>query len=268
MGTDDLQRNFEGYLNTSVLWHNAEIYGLKQCALNDCISLLFTEKVPNHLRLGKLVERFVCHQLIDDATCNVLAENVQIQDDKRTIGELDVLYMTSDGPIHLEIIYKFYLYDPNEGSDELSHWIGPNRKDSLLQKLDKLKEKQLPLLYHPQTQAMLNDLDINVNEIKQQVVFKAQLFLPFDDQKKVFFSLNPDCVEGFYVKREDLEHFKNSQFFIPEKINWLMGVDKNVNWLNYDQFKAQVMEWIDREIAPLCWMKEHGVLRKFFVVWW
>ncbi|MEO8774087.1 MAG: DUF1853 family protein, partial [Gelidibacter sp.] len=196
MGTDDLQRNFEGYLNTPLLWHNTEVYGLKQCVLRDSVALLFTEKVPRHLRLGKLVERFVSHQLIADTTRHILAENVQIQEGKRTIGELDVIFMATDGPIHLEIIYKFYLYDPNEGSNELSRWIGPNRKDCLLQKLDKLKIKQLPLLYHPLTQSMLNDMEIKVHEITQQVLFKAQLFLPLGYQQKVFFSLNPDCVQG------------------------------------------------------------------------
>jgi len=52
-------------------------------------------------------------------------------------------------PIHLEIIYKFYLYDPSIGLTQLDHWIGPNRRDSLVKKLTKLKQKQLPLLYHP-----------------------------------------------------------------------------------------------------------------------
>lgn len=268
MGIEDLQRNFEGYLNTPLLWHNAEVYDLQQCALDDSIPLFFIGKVTDSLRLGKLVERFVSRQLAANATYDILAENVQIQDGKRTIGELDALLMMKDHPIHLEIIYKFYVYDLNKDNDELSHWIGPNRKDSLLQKLDKLKNKQLPLLYHPKTQSVIKELKINVEEVKQQVLFKAQLFLPFDYQKKVFFKLNPECVAGFYVKMDDLYQFKTSQFFIPEKINWLMAVDKKVNWLSFDAFTAEVTTWLDKEIAPLCWLKENDILRKFFVVWW
>lgn len=268
MGTEDLQRNFEGYLKTSLLWHGAEVYDLKQCVLDDSIALRFIEKITKHIRLGKLVERFVFRQLAEDISCHILAENVQIQDGKRTIGELDALLTTRDGNIHLEIIYKFYLYDPDEGDDELSHWIGPNRKDSLLQKLDKLKNKQLPLLYHPKTQPLLDALDVNIKAVQQLVLFKAQLFLPFNYQKKVFNSLNSECVTGFYVKKDDLHRFNTARFYIPEKINWLMAVDKNVNWLNYEEFAAEVTSWLDRKMSPLCWLKENGVLRKFFVVWW
>ena len=268
METENLQRNFEGYLNTSLLWHGAEIYDLQQCFLESSIPQPFTKKLTEHLRLGKLVERFVFHQLVEDMSWEILAENVQIQDHKRTIGELDALFRTQNGPVHLEIIFKFYLYDPTEGNDEFSHWIGPNRKDSLLQKLDKLKNKQLPLLYHPKTQSLLKDLELNLEEIKQEVLFKAQLFLPLDYHKKVFFALNPECVQGFYIKKEDLHQFKTAQFYIPEKINWLMAVDKDVNWLNFEAFNSEVTIWLNNEMAPLCWLKDHDVLRKFFVVWW
>ncbi|MGC1633732.1 MAG: DUF1853 family protein, partial [Gelidibacter sp.] len=158
MKKDNLQRNFEGYLNSSLLWRGAEVYDLQQCFLESSIPQPFTKIMTEQLRLGKLVERFVFHQLVEDRSRKILAQNVQIQAHNRTLGELDALLMTPNGPIHLEIIYKFYLYDPNEGKDELSHWIGPNRKDSLLQKLDKLKNKQLPLLYHPETHFLLNDL--------------------------------------------------------------------------------------------------------------
>ena len=44
--------------------------------------------------------------------------------------------------IHLEIVYKFYLYDNTIGTSEIDHWIGPNRNDSLREKLEKLKSKR------------------------------------------------------------------------------------------------------------------------------
>lgn len=268
MDTDNLQRNFEGYLNTPLLWKNTEVYGLEQCVLEDLTVVNFTENVAANLRLGKLVERFVYHQILQDPSLGILAENIQIIDDKRTLGEMDALLMTKNGPVHLEIVYKFYLYDSDYGDDELSHWIGPNRKDSLLQKLDKLKNKQLPLLYRPQTQLVLDDLQLNSKNIKQQVLFKAQLFLPMDYQKEIFFTLNPDAVKGFYIKKDDLSRFNAFQFYIPEKIDWLMEVNKDVNWLDYDEFLTDVTRWLDKEMAPLCWLNEDGIFRKFFVVWW
>ena len=268
MGIEDLQRNFEGYLNTPLLWSGAEVYNLKQCVLEDSIAQRFSKKMANYLRLGKLVERFVCHQLLGVPFCDILAENIQIQDGKRTIGELDVLLTLKDCPIHLEVIYKFYLYDPEEGNNELSHWIGPNKKDSLLEKLDKLKNRQLPLLYHPKTEPLLTYLKIKRDDIKQQVLFKGQLYLPLHYQKPVFVTLNLECVQGFYVKKNDLHQFKNAQFYIPDKINWLMAVDNYVNWSNYDDFTTEVEGWLDRKMSPLCWLKETDLKRKFFVVWW
>ncbi|RXJ51176.1 DUF1853 family protein [Gelidibacter gilvus] len=268
MEKDNLQRNFEGYLNTPLLWHDAEVYGLKQCALKGMIFRNFTQKSNEHLRLGKLVEQFVFHQLDEDGSYSILAENIQIQDGKRTIGELDALLMTENRPVHLEIIYKFYLYDPSEGNTELSHWIGPNRRDSLLQKLDKLKEKQLPLLYHPKTQSLLDDLSLNLSEIKQQILFKAQLFLPLDHQKTVFSQLNPDCVKGFYLKINDLERFELGQFYIPEKVNWLMDIHEHVAWMDYHGFMMEIKQWTFKKLAPMCWLKLNGHYSKFFVVWW
>ena len=41
--------------------------------------------------------------------------------------------------IHMELAYKFYLFDPNISSESINNWIGPNRNDSLNEKLEKLK---------------------------------------------------------------------------------------------------------------------------------
>lgn len=264
----NLQRNFDGYLHTPLLWHNAEIYRLHQLVLGESKILNFTDKSTANLRLGKLVEQFVFHQLKEDSSCAVLAENIQIQEGNRTIGELDAILKTEHGPVHLEIIYKFYLYDPNAGSTEISHWIGPNRKDSLLQKLDKLKEKQLPLLYHPKTQSLLESLGLSTSEIKQRVLFKAQLFLPMTSKNNVFSHLHSACVRGFYMKMNNLDLFKTGQFYIPEKIHWLMDVHENVKWMHHDDFLIEVRRWADKKLAPLCWLKQHGKYSKFFVVWW
>lgn len=269
MKTHYLHQNFEGYLRTPLLWNNNALYGLKQCFLSDYVFCDFNEKVPENLRLGQLVERFVMHQIkYSTPPLRLLAANITIIDNKRTVGEIDALLMSENGPIHLEIAYKFYLYDPDFGNDELSHWIGPNRKDNLIQKLNKLKNRQLPLLYHSETQKVLDDLNLIPNDIEQLVLFKAQLFVPIDYQNDIFFKLNPKCVKGFYIKPDDLQQFKAFQFYIPEKTDWLMDVDENVKWINYDDFVINIKKWLDKHIAPLCWLNKNGVFSKFFVIWW
>ncbi len=141
--------------------------------------------------LGKYIERFVSYQLTQEKSINIICENIQIQKEKITLGELDCILLKDKKPIHLEVIYKFYLYDPSVGKTEVEHFIGPNRKDSLVEKLDKLKEKQLPLLYSNECVSYLKSINLQSSEIEQQVYFKGQLFIPFSNKNHQLSNLNP-----------------------------------------------------------------------------
>ncbi len=98
--------------------------------------------------LGKRIEHFFEHCIVNSKRYDLISNNIQVFKDKVTIGELDFIVkdLFKDKIIHIELIYKFYLYDP-EISMELDRWIGPNRNDSLLRKVEKLKNHQFPLLY-------------------------------------------------------------------------------------------------------------------------
>ena len=195
----DLQLQYEGFLETPFLWLHHEIKNVPQFRLKTLNISTFDVIIHNNPRLGKLVERFVSHQLQQDNSITILAENIQIQDNKRTLGELDCLLLQGSNPIHLEIIYKFYLYDASVSDIEINRWIGPNRRDSFNQKLDKLIDKQLPLLQHTKTKPLLDSLGLVSEEIKQEVYFKAQLFIPLEDYGKTFDLINNDCIQGFYT---------------------------------------------------------------------
>ena len=75
----------------------------------------------------------------------MLYENVQIIEDKKTIGEIDFIIenITTKQLIHMELAYKFYLFDPTISSETVNNWIGPNRNDSLKEKLEKLASKDV-----------------------------------------------------------------------------------------------------------------------------
>ncbi len=216
-----------------------------------------------------MVERFVSHELSYHNTIEILAENIQIKHDKVTIGEIDCLIKHTHTPIHLEIIYKFYLYDESVGNSELEHWIGPNRKDSLIEKITKLKTKQLPLLYKPETEQLLEQHELDVNNIQQQVYFKAQLFVPYQMLGMSLRLINNQCIQGYYLHFNDLEQLNNYQFYIPIKLDWLTDVHNDVNWLDYNEGIKTIEESIIQERAPLCWIKsKNNTLQKVFVVWW
>jgi hypothetical protein len=261
----EIQQQYQGFLNTEFLWENS-FYGLQQMQFPVMNASVFEGKLTKNPRLGKRVESFVSCYLQQFETVEIIHENIQIQKKNITIGEIDCVLTRDTTPIHLEIIFKYYLYDEAVGSTEIEHWIGPNRNDSLEQKIEKLSAKQLPLLFREETQKYV---DIDVATIKQKVFFKAQLFVPYSNQNIVFGQLNADCVQGFYCYQHELLQFSECKFYIPTKINWLLAPQKNVDWLGFGAFKEQTEPLLSAKKSPLCWIKHpNGELSKFFLVFW
>tara|TARA_R110001583_G_scaffold123082_1_gene274381 strand:+ start:2819 stop:3634 length:816 start_codon:yes stop_codon:yes gene_type:complete len=269
LNSKDIQLQYQGFLNTPLLWKSDVIFGLKQFEISEENSTTFEGAISKKLRLGIRVERFVSHLLKQYPSIKIIAENIQIQKETTTLGEIDFLLTKNKQPIHLEIIYKFYLFDESVGSTELEHWIGPNRNDSLISKIIKLKEKQLPLLFHSQTKTYLEKLQIKTQKIAQNVYFKAQLFVPYKQESASFDLINNDCVKGFYIQFNELSQFENCKFHIPSKANWLQEVQIQTNWKTYTQFTPKIELLIQNKTSPLCWLKQpNGEVFKIFIIWW
>lgn len=265
----NIQLQYEGYLSTPLLWEKDTVFSMQQFQLSPQQPAVFNEILTKHIRLGKLVERFVITELQQDTRIKILAENPQIQNGKITVGEMDCIFKKDQIPIHMEIVYKFYLYDEINNTSEIARWIGPNRRDSLLRKLDKLKNKQLPLLYNSFTKPLLNSLNLSSEEIQQYVLFKAQLFIPWKKEKINFLQINEACVKGFYINFTRLKAFRECKFFIPSKKNWLIEVQTQTDWVTYKIFKPKINLLIESKTSPMCWIKfPNGQLEKFFIVWW
>lgn len=265
----NIQLQYEGFLNTPLLWKLEAFEGLNQFELPPSELSTYNELIPDKIRLGKLVEHFVSHEFRFHKSISILQENLQIIEDKITLGEIDCLLRYMNELIHLEISYKFYLYDKDSGSCESKRWVGPNKKDSLEQKLSKLKSKQFPILFHNATIDLLDKLDIDVSKVEQLVYFKAQLFVPFSLKKKSFSEINNDCVIGFYIPEKELNQFKDYTFHIPSKLNWIIEPHIGVQWQSFSEFTTLLKSSLNNEKSPLCWLKDtNDKLEKFFVVWW
>ena len=167
------------------------------------------------------------------------------------------------------MVYKFYVYDPNI-KEELARWIGPNRKDSFLEKVEKLKTRQLPLLHKNVTQEILNAKQVSTRSITQQVCYKANLFVPRKLQNKSFSSINNDCIIGFWIHFSEFksDEFSQSKFFSPSKQFWPVDPAKNDIWLSYSEIFPQIRSFIQQKRSPLLWMKTKDTFERFFVVWW
>lgn len=267
MNTLLTNKRFDGFLATPFLWEGS-LEGLEMFDQVDRNVVGYpVVDTEAHIRLGKLVEQFVSFELEQDKTIQIIKSNIQVFNDQVTVGEIDLLINNLETCVHLEIVYKFYLYDPSL-PDELHRWVGPNRKDSLVYKLAKLREKQLPLLYHPVTADILNELNLTSDKFMQQLYFKAQLFLPIDHKRKLDL-INNDCVKGFYIRMKDLTSFMHCTFHIPPKLDWLIEPHLGVEWLSFQSFEYSVVRILNDGTSPLCWMKSPaGNMEKMFVVWW
>lgn len=265
----DIQLQYEGFLKTPQLWEGNAIFNLAQIEIETQKTQQFNSNQKIELRLGKRVEQFSFFTFQQDLSIDLISENLQIQDGKRTVGEIDCILSKNNQPTHIEIVYKYYLYDDTVGNTEIEHWIGPNRRDSFFQKLTKLKEKQLPLLHSQYTKNYLEKLQLNVSSIYQKVYFKAQLFVPLNDLNNIFSEINNNCICGFYIRLNQLKKFEDCKFYIPKKVDWLKEIQTNVKWLNFATFETQIVIFLYQQSAPLCWIKKpNGKTQKFFVVWW
>lgn len=267
-----LRAQFKGFLNTPQLWSKNGIFEY------DLFEIIPTEVAseaipkPETGVLGKRMEHFFRYYVDNYSEEDVLAHNEQIFLEKQTLGELDfILKHQRSGKItHVELVFKFYLYDP-EIPGELERWIGPNRKDRLVKKLERLRQKQFPLLKHEATSDLLKRLNISAEEIAQKLCFKALLFVPFEMQQHKFSSVNPEAIQGFWLKAGQFtaDRFGDAVFHSPKKPDWPILPQDNETWTDFEEIKLQVEKMHAAGRSPLVWMKtQKGEFYRFFVVSW
>jgi hypothetical protein len=119
---------------------------------------------PECKRLGRYFEQLWLYFLDWHPDINILCANQQMticeskgSSRQRTLGEIDALVQQRHSPhqgIHIEMALKFYLQLPN------GRWLGPNQRDYLDLKLDRLLTQQLKLSQHPQFKSSFPTLNI------------------------------------------------------------------------------------------------------------
>ena len=226
-------------------------------------------KLPKDRRLGHLVEKVVSGGIKASPHFEMIAENIQLIEEKQTIGELDFLIRdkVTGEVIHLELAYKFYLYDPTISELEIENWIGPNRNDSLIEKLNKLKEKQFPLLFHP----IINDRfpELNMESIEQNICLISNLYIPLKQNLNLS-EVYLHFIKGFYYYFDEIKSIlpAECQYYIPQKTEWGMDPSQNEKWITTTEFMNQLEIIITKGRSPLCWQKSGNEYAEFFVVSW
>ena len=262
---------YQGFYQTPPLWKNRQ-FGLQQFQFpNLGIAALATPTLPSNLRLGHQMEYVFKHLLSASSTYDVLLNNILVEEGKVRIGELDFILrkLETNTYIHVELAYKFYIINPDI-SEPIYRLMGPNKRDMFYTKLDKLKEKQLPLLYHNSLLPHWETHDINPSEIQQQCCFKAQLFEPFGKLTSIR-PLNGHCVSGKWIRFDDFnsKEFAVAHYYMPRKMEWLIKPHIEVNWTSHFEMLMEVNLRMVKENAPMLWIKTpSGEIEKLFVVWW
>ena len=275
MSHHSLVSQYQAFVSCAPLWSAPGApFSLFSFPWQECVSAVENIEVPENVVFGRKMESFFSHAITHSQRYAVLAENLQVISGKTTLGEIDFLIRDNlEGQIiHVELACKFYLYDTSrEYINPYSAWVGPNQNDFLDRKIEKLKNKQLPLLQHPECQKMLTPIiGSGTSNIFQQVHFPAYLFLPLG-AKEAPTNINREAVKGFWLRPEQLSDsiFDKALFCLPSKSDWLLPPHKNSDWVSVDIGLKQIGELHKNKKSPMVWVKyPDGKHLRLFVVWW
>jgi len=262
----------EGFLNTPALW-TGQSFGVQQFPFPRInLQEVTIQPMPSKRRLGHQIEH-IFHQLLPYANqYAVVLNNLPIRENGITLGEIDFILkdISTNKLIHVELTYKFYLIDPNI-PDPIKQLVGPNRKDRFFDKIQKITTKQFPLLQTAQGKKALETLDLDTKNIEHQCCFKGQLYRPYGQSYPIASNINKDCIKGYWLSRQvfDSSPYKDYEYYVPSKSEWVIEAHPNVSWLNHRDTLAVIQSLLTAERSPMVWIKkENGMLEKFFVVWW
>lgn len=275
---DTIINQLKGFLNTPPLWKNRDLCDLEQFELpeynkfSDLDPIVAMPTLLTNFVLGKRVETFFELVIRQSENYKIIAGNLQVHKNKITVGEIDFLVhdLQQKKDLHIEVVYKFYVYDPDL-SEEINRWIGPNRKDSLPQKIQKLKKNQLPLLFKPETKKLLSTFNLQPEDMEQRVCYKANLFVPKELLGKKFPYVNNKCITGYWIHYQDFdrETYGQHEFYAPKKPDWPIHPGAQEDWKNFSQIKVEILDLFQKKKSPLIWMKKgEDQYERFFVVWW
>lgn len=260
-----------GFINTPALWDKS-LLGVEQFNFPTIDIENFEPKpIPKNIRLGHQIEHMF-HQLIEHSKAyEILLFNTPIRDNKRTIGEIDFILKDNKSQelIHLELSFKFYLVD-EANSIVIHQLIGPNRKDSFYEKIQKVINKQFKLIHTKEAINILHDNKIKTKNIISKACFKGQLFTKYKTINTSLSPFNNNCIFGYWItlKEFSITEFRSSKYFLPIKHQWIITPHQEVDWLTFSETFAIITTQHLNQNSPMVWRKiDDSTFEKIFVVW-
>ena len=172
--------------------------------------------------LGKRFEKLIAFWLKASDRFDLIFHSLQIAGKRNTLGEVDFLLrdLHSSQLFHMEVACKFYLGYRN--SPAWDHWIGPNAKDSLQLKMDKLK-LQLSIFESTEGKAILQELRLSKPEpLLMMKGFFFHHFRVLQTHKNPKHS-NRSYPAGWYAHQSEIGIFPgdSGDWILLQKNSWL-----------------------------------------------
>jgi hypothetical protein len=221
--------------------------------------------------LGKQAE--VCFEfyLQHSKRYKLLAANIQIQGVTHTKGELDYLVfdVQEKKALHIELACKFYLYDSGLSNEALTCWTGPDRKDTLIQKLDKLRLKQFPLLYSEEVKSEISHLNLDIPSVSQQLCLKSFLFVKRDEDIGNLLKAYENAIVGYWITfSEFASEDKDALYRISHKQEWLLPAVIFKEFRSLTEVSSVLQLHISNKRSQLVYKRKGNHIERLFVVWW
>ena len=199
-------------------------------------------------RVGRYFENLVHFYLGTVRRNEIVERGLQIQDDRRTVGELDFVYRDDKGSLrHCETAVKFYLYVA-ESNDSGSQFIGPNAADNFERKMRRLFEHQLTL-----GQRSFPNVTTREAFVKGRVFYH-----PLGSEPEVLPDLlAADHLKGVWIRESELELLREgdsvTKFRIARKPHWLAPDQADLDdssLQTVDEIMSQLMKHFAERRTP------------------
>ncbi len=174
---------------------------------------------PGEQRLGRYAERLLGYFLDAGPTHRGLATHLALRSKAAggsTLGEIDALLTDSAGTRwHWELAVKFFLCISPLSSARVDEFIGPNRRDSLGKKIEKLMGRQLRQTppapwdqFHWQRAAF----------VRGMIFYRYGRIAPSCD------ALSPDHSRGWWIPEDAIEELSDDVYAPVPRLRWMAAL--------------------------------------------
>ena len=194
----------------------------------------FVNRKKNY-RLGFYAEALLSYYFQTHPEIELIIQNFQIVDNKKTIGEIDFIIKWKHRILHIELAVKYYLLIPDSDPQKAENWVGPSKKDNLRKKLLKVQDTQLNLAKNDHILAQI--AEEYHEKIESFFMLRGQFFT-HDQVSKSFTNTHRKLLPFFFEKDIELEN----KTIVKElkRPNWLGSLEGNIKQITFEEHKTVV----------------------------